>query len=139
MSGSLPARIVAKIKVNPDTGCWEWQGKLSSGYGRVVWDGRIQVVHRVVFTILAGQIPAGLDLDHLCRVRHCVNPDHLEPVTRGENVLRSPIAPTAVNARKTHCPAGHEYAPETTYVDSRGYRHCTSLSYRPGVGASPGS
>lgn len=56
---------------------------------------------------------------NLCRVRDCVNPNHLEPVTCKENVYRSPIAPGAINGRKTHCPSGHEYSPENTYVHLR--------------------
>lgn len=123
--GGLPDRIAARIKVNPVTGCWECQGKLSSGYARMGWAGRIQVAHRVVYTLLVGPIPDGLTLDHLCRVRHCVNPAHLEPVTRGTNVLRG-IGPAALNAVKTHCPAGHEYNEVNTYIDSLGQRTCRS-------------
>lgn len=79
------------------------------------------MAHRVVYEAWVGPIPEGLTLDHLCRVRCCVNPLHLEPVTRGENVLRGD-AFTAVNARKAHCPQGHPY----DYRDpTHGYRRCT--------------
>ena len=65
---------------------------------------------------MRGPIPEGLTLDHLCRVRACVNPAHLEPVTLRENTLRSPSAPTAINARKTECLRGHAFTPENTWV-----------------------
>lgn len=69
--------------------CWLWKGKLQDGYGAQGWEGKTWAAHRLVYTLLMGEIPEGLDLDHLCKVRHCVNPDHLEPVTRGENIRRS--------------------------------------------------
>ena len=70
--------------------------------------GKCIAVHRLVYELFVGSIPVGLTLDHLCRVRHCVNPAHLEPVTLAENTLRGE-GPTAVNSRKTHCPKGHPY------------------------------
>lgn len=102
-------------------GCWEWTGKRgANGYGVIWHQGREYYAHRVFYTALAGPVPAGLDLDHLCRVRHCVNPSHLEAVTRGENVLRGQ-SPVAQNAKKTHCPKGHSLA--DAYI-SRGAREC---------------
>ena len=68
--------------------------------------GEKKFAHRIGYEQLVGPIPKGLELDHLCRVRHCVNPDHLEPVTHKENTLRG-SCPAAVNARKTHCKRGH--------------------------------
>jgi hypothetical protein len=72
------------------------------------YDGKVRLAHRVIYEYLVGPIPDGLSIDHLCRVRHCVNPAHLEPVTHRENVLRGQ-APTAVNGRKTRCKRGHEF------------------------------
>lgn len=90
--------------------CWEWTGyRDTQGYGGIWWDGRQWKAHRFIYTRLVGAIPVGLEPDHLCRNRGCVNPDHIELVTHQVNSLRSPTASSAVNARKTHCPRGHRY------------------------------
>ena len=103
--------------------CWLWCGSLKgNGYGEVSVDGVRSGVHRVVYEALVGPIPEGLQIDHLCRVRHCVNPDHLEPVTPGENIRRGQTG--AHERRKTHCPQGHAYSPENTYRRVDGHRHC---------------
>jgi hypothetical protein len=87
-------------------GCWLWLGSKSEhGYGYSGLFG-LKWAHRVAYRLCVGPIPEGLELDHLCRVPSCVNPEHLEPVTHRENVLRG-INPWAANARKTHCPKGH--------------------------------
>lgn len=82
-------RLFAKRVRNPETGCWDWIGGIGShGYG-ALWDGRqMTVAHRVMYELVVGPIPDGLDIDHLCRNRACVNPAHMEPVTRGENLRR---------------------------------------------------
>jgi hypothetical protein len=81
--------------------CWLWKGHVGpNGYG---YAGKGKLAHRVVYEALVGPIPDGLDLDHLCRVRACVNPAHLEPVTRAENLWRGALA------RLTACPRGHPY------------------------------
>lgn len=106
-------------KVEKTEKCWLWTAYvMPTGYGRF---GR-QLAHRFAYEHLVGPIPEGLDLDHLCRVRHCVNPAHLEPVTRAEN-LRRGIKPRREKnpwcarwqREKTHCPRGHEYTPENVY------------------------
>lgn len=112
----LPARLAEKIVVDPDTGCWVWQASLKdSGYGLVKWEGRTQTIHRVVYQLLVGPIPDGLDLDHVyergCRSRACCNPEHLDPVTRRVNILRSPLKGAA-----TACRRGHTYTDATTGV-----------------------
>lgn len=113
-------RILGHVSQDPETSCWIWEGYVNvDGYGRVGGTG----AHRRSYQAFVAPIPAGLHLDHLCRVRDCVNPDHLEPVTAQENILRSPIAPAALNAEKTHCGSGHEFTPENTYVYRR-HRRC---------------
>jgi hypothetical protein len=97
------------------SGCTIWTGKVSaSGYGHFWAQGRHLIAHRVAYLLTFGAIEPGAVLDHLCRVRACINPRHLEPVTQKENILRGEGL-AAHNARKTHCPAGHEYTPDNTY------------------------
>lgn len=93
--------------------CWVWQGKLSLGYGDFCMDGRCQKAHRWAYEFAKGPIPKGMHIDHLCRNRACVNPDHLEVVTPQANTLRG-IGLPAQNAAKTHCYNGHEFTPENT-------------------------
>lgn len=85
---SVLDRLLTRIAVDPSTGCWEWQGAISSGYGRIWADGKLAYTHRVAHELLVGPIPPGFDIDHLCRNRSCCNPAHLEAVTRSTNLLR---------------------------------------------------
>jgi hypothetical protein len=94
--------------------CWVWKGTVHDGYGRMWWKGRLQLVHRIIYELANGPIPEGLECDHLCRNRLCVNPDHIELVTGRENVLRG-IGPSAQHARQTHCKRGHPLAGENIY------------------------
>lgn len=123
---SLPANLRARI--TPDaTGCWVWTGHVDRhGYGKFGKTGEpwnTTLAHRLVYMLLAGPIPPGLQLDHLCRWPRCVNPDHLEPVTGGENTRRGG------RAIRTHCPSGHEYTPENTYTH-KGKRRCRTCHLR---------
>lgn len=126
MLESLPQRIASKIFVGVGCGCWEWVGCVqSNGYGRA-WNGNIVTyAHRVVFNIVNGPFDSSLDLDHLCRNRRCVNPSHLEPVTRSENLRRGMAGENIASIQriKTHCPKGHEYNEENT-SRRNGKRHC---------------
>lgn len=119
----LPANMQNKIQIT-SAGCWGWTGSLNNkGYGQVGYLGRTTSTHRLAYTLLAGPIPAGLHIDHLCRNRACCNPAHLEPVTVRTNTLRG-IGFAPSNAAKTHCRHGHAYTSVNTYIDRRGSRSC---------------
>lgn len=109
MTREPTARFWAKV-VKTES-CWIWTGSHQvGGYGNFQpIKGRGIGAHRYAYQITVGPIPNGLQLDHLCRNRLCVNPAHLEPVTARENTLRGNTMP-ALNAAKTHCPNGHEYS-----------------------------
>lgn len=111
-----------RIAVDPSSGCWVWTGtRHSAGYGK--FDGR-RLAHRVIYELEVGPIPSGMQIDHLCRNRLCVNPEHMEVVTQRENILRG-TSPSARAARKSACPLGHPYDETNTYVVPRtGARHC---------------
>lgn len=119
--GALPARVGAKIDFTGP--CWLWTaGKSGNGYGRIRWGAQHKETpaHRVVYEILIGPIPQGMDLDHLCRTPACVNPEHLEPVTHRVNMLRGNTI-VALHAAKTACPRGHTY---DAVIPSSGKRYC---------------
>lgn len=100
-------------------GCWDWKRETHLGYGREYYMGRRWRAHRLSYETFVGPIPDGLVLDHLCRNRGCINPDHLEPVTGRENTLRGEGS-SAVLAKRTHCNYGHEYTVENTRVTRKG-------------------
>lgn len=112
------------VKVTKTDTCWLWTArKIYSGYGQFQIQGRKIYAHRFSYELQVGPVPHGLVLDHLCRVRHCVNPAHLEPVTQGVNLIRGDTI-TARNAAKTMCDHGHEYTPANTCVRRDGRRYC---------------
>lgn len=111
-------------KVQKGDGCWEWNAsREKAGYGSFRLGERTVKAHRYAYELVVGPIPEGLHLDHLCRNRGCVNPDHLEPVTHRTNVLRG-AGVTAANARKTHCIHGHEFTPDNIVPLPGGGRKC---------------
>lgn len=119
----LAERLDALSMPEPNSGCWLWLGHLKgNGYGTLaVKDGeewRTQHAHIASYETFVGPVPDGHDLDHKCRLRCCINPGHLEPVTRSINLARSPLMNR--QRHKTHCPAGHPYSG----TNSRGQRIC---------------
>lgn len=117
-------RILGKL--DKSGGCWRWTGCLQrNGYARTAVGSRTDgsrhyvLVHRFVYQSLVGGIPDGLVIDHLCRNRACSNPDHLEPVTPGENIRRGVFPP-----KPSHCPHGHPYSEHAYYRPDRNHREC---------------
>jgi hypothetical protein len=119
----------------PNTGCVIWLGALSGPashrYGYMYHRGKVRGAHVVAYELANGAVPDGLVLDHKCRMTVCINPDHLEPVTQGENIARG-LAKEGTKARfaaRTHFKCGHAIAPENTYVvGKRRERRCRSCN-----------
>jgi len=139
--GPVPAnpveRFMRSVSPEPNTGCWLWTGNtIPAGYGQFrvgsMANGsrRYVMSHRFCYEAFVGAIENGLCLDHLCRQPLCVNPQHLEPVTRGENVRRGRVGDRTTNPgalfalAKTHCKNGHEFTPANTATHALGYRVC---------------
>lgn len=108
-----------------DNGCWEWLGALMTGGYGSCWYGKQSIgAHRVSYFFHKGIMSnRAQQIDHLCRNRACVNPDHMELVTRKENILRG-MAPSAKYARSTRCIRGHEFDEKNTIVNPDGHRNC---------------
>lgn len=113
-------RFWRHVSPEPNSGCWLWTGASRNGYGSFHDGIRNVAAHRYSYTLAQGEVPEGLVLDHLCRVRCCVNPKHLEPVTLAENTRRG------VNWQKakTHCKRGHAFTCENTRYERNGARRC---------------
>ncbi len=129
------ARFSRKHHVT-NTGCWEWDGSLfqRTGYGVFsvkyldgVW--KSTTAHRVSYRLHKGEIPATFDIDHLCRNRKCVNPAHLEAVSRQWNFLRG-AHETAMLVAMNRCPEGHEFTEANTYTRKSGKRECRACLRR---------
>lgn len=128
-------RLLDQVVAGRD-GCIIWTGSTCRGYGRIDHKGKLRSTHRLSYEHFIGPIPDGLELDHLCHTRsvscvggptclhrRCVNPAHLEPVTKKENNRRSRSF-SAINAVKTHCAHGHEFTPANTATAKTGQRVC---------------
>lgn len=109
--------------VKKSDGCWVWTGSTADGYGRFQAAGLNFSAHRISYTWIKGKIPDGLQIDHLCRVRRCVNPDHLEPVTSQINTLRG-ASMAAIVRRTNRCKRGHDLSDDGAYIRESGYREC---------------
>jgi hypothetical protein len=106
-----------------ETGCWLWTGpKDKLGYGNFGFQGRGYGAHRAAYLLFIGDVPEGMELDHLCRNPSCVNPSHLEPVTHRENIRRGAAGDR--ERAKTHCPQGHPYSGDNLQVLANGHRRC---------------
>lgn len=113
MTKPLILRMASKFTIGPD--CWEWTASRPHGYGQISVGGRAgrpRRAHIVLWELLHGPVPDGLELDHTCRNTACIRPAHLEPVTHAENMRRA----RGLN-RPTHCKHDHELTPENTYVE----------------------
>jgi len=116
-------RLLDRVSVSMDTGCWNYTGAISAGkYGSIYFDGKMRKAHRVAWAIFRAEDPGARDLDHLCRNTRCCNPYHLEPVSRSENLRRSPLMDR--HSQRTHCIRGHAFTEENTRRRPNGHRVC---------------
>lgn len=126
-------RFWAKIDVRGADECWPWLASIHGlGYGQFNTSKRIMNAHIVAFELSnKKEVPAGLEVDHRCRNRLCMNPNHLEPVTKKENILRG-FSPMAIQARQTSCIYGHPFTPENTYWygKKKNHRMCLKCKAR---------
>lgn len=109
--------------------CWFWTGSVNhNGYGNYTYKTKRYMAHRFSYIMFKGDIAEKLQIDHLCRNRRCVNPDHLELVTAGENLLRSPWTLNSIQAAKTHCINGHIFDVKNTYTSPKRKRGCRACA-----------
>lgn len=119
----LQRRVLARVSKDAASGCWNWTGATTrGGYGTYRTMGMATTAHRVAYMAWVGDVPPGMELDHLCKNTRCVNPEHLEAVTHAENVAR------ASKAMQTHCEAGHEFTEANTYTKKNGCRSCRTCN-----------
>jgi hypothetical protein len=124
LNSDLANRFWSKVKRNEASGCWEWQSYISpQGYGKFSVNNFPQSSHVIAFILKNGPIGYGLVIDHMCKNRRCVFPDHLRAVTQKINSTQNSNGLTAINAAKTHCHKGHEFSKENTAI-RRGSRLC---------------
>lgn len=123
---STSDRFWAKVSA-VESGCWLWTACSTNRYGQFTNSRRRIGAHVWAWESVYGAVPDGLELDHLCRNRLCVRPDHLEAVTHRENLRRG-----LNGVLTTHCPQGHEYTSTNTYVTPRGHRVCRTCNRQAG-------
>ena len=124
---TVQERFEEKYIPEPNSGCWLWTASVDGkGYGHMRANGKTVGAHRIAHELYKGPIPDGLEIDHLCRVPSCVNPDHLEAVTRSVNAKRGTQGEhtAAKMLAKTHCPRGHPYSGNNLKIGSKGERRC---------------
>jgi hypothetical protein len=136
----VPLQDRLNARINKTDTCWLWTGKVDkTGYGsfgmRVDQACRTRSAHKIVYETLVGPVPESMQLDHLCKIPLCVNPEHLEIVSPKENIMRS-NGLASINAKKTHCKYGHEFTEANTYVPSkrpnrRYCRTCAGMKLKP--------
>lgn len=120
--GPIESRFWPKVQPAEALECWLWIGsRNAAGYGQIHLDGMPRKAHRIAWVLLRGEIPDGLIIDHLCRVRACVNPWHMELVTQTENKRRGM---QGRRPPRTHCPSGHVMAGGNRRIDTEGYQRC---------------
>lgn len=126
-------RFRLKVRINKKTQCWEWQGALKAKpglpYGFFSHNGKNRLAHRVSYEWWVGNISSELEINHKCNNPSCCNPEHLEQVTRHENLMKS-NGITAKNARKTHCPQGHPLSGDNLQINNQGRRTCRTCNIR---------
>lgn len=140
-------KLMKRVAVDGETGCWIYTGTINKhGYGALGVGGKSVRAHRLSYQVHVGEIPLGLELDHTChtrencpggngcRHRRCVNPKHLEPVTKTVNVRRGHLFAAEVTSHaanfqkaKTHCPQGHEYTPDNVKIIRKSLRWPTGM------------
>ncbi len=119
---TLPQRFLDKFQVDPETGCHVWTGSRGQkGYGNFRVGKKVLDAYRFAYQVLIGPVPTGLELDHLCRNRACVNPAHLEPVTHRENVRRGDLGAAQKRRQTSTCARGHV---DDFYTSPQGKRQC---------------
>jgi hypothetical protein len=115
--------VLSQVSFDSDDKCWEWNGYITK-YGYGVYGHMGYMVHRIIYELLVDKLGTEESIDHLCKNKKCVNPNHLEVVSLRENVLRSNNF-YAINARKSYCKHGHIFDDDNTYIHpKRGTRHC---------------
>ena len=118
-------RFLRRVNIGKPNQCWDWRGaRTPFGHGQFWYIDKLHVAHRWLYEYLFGKIQKDLDCHHTCENPSCVNPFHLQLVTRKQHIDQSPRTISHINKKKLSCLQGHKYTYENTWVDSKGYRRC---------------